>query len=154
MTRSKAAFESVMKEGTFSFPLPSAYVSCISSHNSSSPLHFIPSIPCSLYSTPPFYSTTDPSFPSITSSPPTSSVDGSEPSHSYNLHPQSHHVEASLSATGLGLSTPRPSTKSSRDRKYFLSKAIIRAGAEIVSGRQSSIDRVLRGMNTQACIPS
>ena len=55
--------------------------------------------------------------------------------------------------SGLGLAIPDTTPMTSRGRKSDLSKAIRRAGAEVASGRQSTLDGVLRAVNTPGSFP-
>lgn len=66
---------------------------------------------------------------------------------------RSHLEGQTPSYSGLGLALPRSFTKSSYGRKSYLSKAIQNAGVEVVSGKQSSLYRVLRALNTQGRFP-
>lgn len=54
---------------------------------------------------------------------------------------------------GLGLTLPGSVPLTSRGRKSYLSKAIKRVGAEVASGRQSTLDGVLRALNTPNGVP-
>ena len=127
--------------------------SCITFQDTTSPMNITPFIPCTLTMPPPIISTTTPSFPPSPSIPLSSSKDWSEPPHSYNLRSRSHSEGQTPSYSGLGLALPGSFTKSSHGRKSYLSKAIQKAGAEVVSGKQSSFDRVLRVLNTQGRFP-
>lgn len=146
VTKSQATAEAAITSGTSLSPP----LSCISPFSS---LH-IPSISIAYCTLPtsPVYSPSAPSLhthPSTPSSP--SSSRGTK--HHYNLHPCIHSHGSHLKIVGLGLVTTGSTPLTVQGRKSFMSKAIRRARVEVASGRQSTIDGVLRAMNTPGHLP-
>jgi len=74
-------------------------------------------------------------------------------SHHYNLRPRSLPSGTPVHLAGLGLSIPNPASLPSQGRKSDLSKAMRHVGAEVISRRQSTLDGVLRALNTPSSIP-
>jgi len=106
-------------------------------------------IPCPLVSHHPILSTTPPSFPLMDHSYPVDSTSSiPRPSHPYNLCPRFLHPYVYFDSSELGLTSPSYAPKSTRGCKFHMSKAIILVEAQVASGRQPSLEQVLRALNT------
>lgn len=88
--------------------------------------------------------------PAVRSSP---LPQGSSPPHPYFLRSRNTAKSLSDCHSGLGIVMPEGTSLNSRGRKSHLSKAIKRAGAEVISGQQSTIDGVLRAGHTPRGVP-
>lgn len=108
---------------------------------------------CTLAPTLPSIATTAPSLPSISSISTSPSSNGRLSSHNYNLLSCSHIDNHPTQFSGLGLSEPGSVILTSRRRKSYLSKAIQRVGAKVASGRQFTLEGVLRALNTPGRVP-
>ena len=157
LTRARTATEAMRTSGISLPPLPvlsSTYAYFAHHLHNASVLDqttFPPPIPCPQYSHQSVYSTTSPSLPPKASTNP--SLTSSAPPHSYNLSPCSLSTDSPSKLSGLGLSFSSIPIKPLCGRKSYLSHAILRAGAEVASGRQSSLDQVLRAANTHDMLP-
>lgn len=96
-----------------------------------------------------------PSIPSphMTTSPHIFPSSSGGTSHKYNLRPRPHPYGSHIKIVGLGTTSPSLVQLSVRGRKSHLTKAIRKAGAEVASGRQSTIDGVLRAMHPPGNLP-
>lgn len=144
-TRARSAAEAGMISVSF-FP---TLHSSIDDFHASGPSAHISMIPCTLSSplacTDPIISTTSPeSF---------SSPCPSSPPHPYFLQSRNPSKEQAVGHSGLGIVIPEGASLHTRGRKSHLSKAIKQAGAEVVSGRQATIDGVLRAGHTPRGVP-
>ena len=149
LTRARSAAEAGTVSGSLNPPLLSSFD--VMHVNGSSPQPSM--IHCALTSSPhicntePIISTSSPAassyLPPLEPSPP----------HSYFLRSRNPVKEPSDRHSGLGIVIPEGGSLTTRGRKSHLSKAIKQAGAEVVSGRQSTIDGVLRAGHTPRGVP-
>jgi hypothetical protein len=119
----------------------------------SGPLYQTSMAHCVMPSPPPLCST-GPSLcpPSSPSASPRSPPESSPP-HPYFLRSRSHAKDLTTPQAGLGISLPEAGSQPTRGRKSHLSKAIKIAGAEVVSGQQSTIVGVLKAGQAPRGVP-
>lgn len=146
ITRARAASTSTSAPGISLFPPLS---NCTSGFFNLSPSLSVAH--CTMPSSP----VIAPSIPSprMIASPHTSPSSSGGTSHKYNLRPRPHPYGSHIKIVGLGTTSPSLVQLSAQGRKSHLTKAIQKAGAEAASGRQSTIDEVLRAMHTPGNLP-
>jgi len=146
ISRSQVAVEAAIASGTSLSPPLSCFSPCFSLHIPSMFVAYC-TLPTSPVNTPSSLSLH--SLPSHSSSP--CSSRGTK--HPYNLHPRIHSHGSQLKIVGLGLVTTESTPLMVWGRISFMSKAIRCAEAEVASGRQSTINGVLRAADTPGNLP-
>lgn len=116
-----------------------------------------PSIATSLahctMATPPSIATVVPYLHSLSTSSSSPYSNRITSSHYYNLCSHTLFSGIMTHPAGLGLTLPDSTILSSQGRKLDLSKAVKQAGAELASGWQSTVDGVLRALNSLGRVP-